>query len=265
MKIWHHLAEILRCKIPKSKRSVCLSLSMSIPKTEIVEHASRLKLSELLILQLLKLKNIKYLFLDQPKERMTKLPGLNLGVMKIDHTPGSKLVNNIKKRFKREISDIPLMVSEQTGQKLKHLVQNAENPWEKAYCGRDECWIWYTSKEGSYEKCWTRNGTCILTVKDVKKIKSLYIGELKNHCISARQHADSLRLRKMDGILHNHYLLDHEGELMMTMDFKIKLTGMYQNCLIRQTAEGALLMYQYQTIDWNVLFVNQMFISIFVL
>ena len=79
------------------------------------------------------------------------------GVLFVQHTEGSELANNMRKKLKlfEEINSIRLKIVERAGDKIMDLIHKS-NPWEKTPCGRDDCKLCNGMDEKMWGKCKTR-------------------------------------------------------------------------------------------------------------
>jgi hypothetical protein len=153
----------------------------------------------------------------------------------------------------RETHKIGVLLQERGG--LKSTMDIRSNPLGSKLCARDNCPI--CRVEGSKGGCQGGNigyqHQCMHCDRDTGTpgtgTVSLYHGESsKSGYERGLQHADGLRLKKEDNVMHKHMTIHHQGE---EPDFKMSITGRFKGCFIRQEDEGTQIRENKATILMN--------------
>ena len=167
-------------------------------------------------------------------------------MLKVDHTPDSKLAKRIDKRIKKEMPKTKIMITELAGKTTKSMATNSKDPWVETNCRREKCYQCQTTSEekGLRGKCWLSNATyrieCRLCIE--KGEEGIYVGETKDVFQRCKQHADGLK--KNHNVLWNHIKEHHEEnkDKVTFKDFEFKPGRKASGPLQRQASEGAELL-----------------------
>ena len=164
-------------------------------------------------------------------------------VLFVPSTPDGKL----KKMYHHAIRDsgLRIKVVERTGRTLKSELQRS-NPFRKANCERNDCFICTTTGKGN---CETESITYALKCLGENCVRKQYKGETAgNGYTRGVEHLGKLAARNMDqSPLWRHCVDEHRGEVQ---GFEMCVTGTYRNdTMLRQITEAV----QIENTDTNQL------------
>ena len=152
----------------------------------------------------------------------------------VPHTPGGELANKIraKEAENNQGRKIRFKVIEKGGVSLEQKLRRS-NPWSGEPCGRPRC---FQCRRPGGGNCW-REGVCYtLWCLECGEMVAAYHGETgRNGYCRGLEHLDSLEAKDENkSVLWLHSVTHHGSR---EVEYAMKVTGCYKDCLDRQLME----------------------------
>ena len=166
----------------------------------------------------------------------------------IPHTPGGLLARRMREKEadNNQGRRIRFKMIEKAGVTLERKLRRS-NPWKGGNCGRPRCFPCRGEKGGD---CWKEGVNYSLFCEECGERVAAYLGETHRNAYNRGvEHLDNLEAKNEDkSVLWLHSVHHHQGR--EGVDYSMRVTGSYSDCLDRQTMEmvritnfkGAVLM-----------------------
>ena len=166
-------------------------------------------------------------------------------VLKVENTPGGRLMKAIKERVRKDpdLANLNLLIQEKGGQKVAS-VANFADPHTRDFCDRPNCFVCRTATKPSKGRCWQQGCcykiTCLECIKEGRKF--VYFGE-SGHSSFYRGnfHVNGLRRKDPGNVLFCHQEQHHPGKVMEMKDFQMEIEGTFPRNISRQSMEGVII------------------------
>ena len=163
-------------------------------------------------------------------------------MLRVQKTPGSRLVNNIKKRIANDVDlkAMKILIQEQTGNKITGICNSAE-PNQPDFCSRNDCFVCQSASSPTKGSCWRTGAVYRITCKvcsDEGNV-GVYHGEsFHSAYFRMKNHLEALKTRAADSVLDRHCLEVHGGQQLTKEDFKVTVDNNHRHPVSRLSEEG---------------------------